>query len=51
LLEKNKLEDTTLRAETVCHARKMDEKVYFKSENNYMTMRNRHFEEEIVIYV
>ena len=47
LLEENKVEDTTL--VVVCRARKMEEKIYLESENNYMTMRN--YEQDSGIYV
>ena len=50
LLEVNKIEDTTMKSGTVSFVRKLEKKIDLKSEDNYMTMRNRNYEQEFCIY-
>ena len=51
LLEENTTEDTTMRDGTVCCARKAEKKIHLKCEDNYMTMRNRDYDQAFGIYV
>ena len=51
LLEENRIEETTLVAGTVCCLRKVEKIIYLKSEDNYMTMRNRDYDQAFGIYV
>ena len=51
LLEENTIDDTTLLAGTVCCVRKKEKKIDLKHEENYITMRNKNYQQEFGIYI